>query len=85
MMKYRAVFQCLRRMKQFNSPLPHAQHTRFTATVAASKEVYFDEATLAAAKPFEDIPHFTILPFIGTAWLYLPIVGKLNFEAFKNL
>ncbi|XP_054706842.1 LOW QUALITY PROTEIN: uncharacterized protein LOC129216650 [Uloborus diversus] len=30
---------------------------------------------LASAKPFEEIPHLPILPVIGTAWAYMPIIG----------
>ena len=31
-----------------------------------------------AAKPFEEIPGRRSIPFLGTAWIMLPIVGKTN-------
>lgn len=35
-----------------------------------------DEDTLKKAKPFESIPKVPMVPFIGSAWSYLPYIGK---------
>lgn len=51
------------------------RNVRWNTTVAQSNETKCDEALLAAAKPFEQIPSMYMLPGIGTAWIYLPVVG----------
>ena len=53
------------------------QNVRCVTAVSSAKETFDDEA-LANAKPFEKIPSMPILPFVGTGWIYLPIVGKYS-------
>lgn len=38
------------------------------------------EEQLEVAKPFEAIPHLRMLPVIGTAWQYFPIIGRYTMD-----
>ncbi|XP_035231609.1 probable cytochrome P450 12a4, mitochondrial [Stegodyphus dumicola] len=46
-----------------------------TAGTRIGRDSHWEEA-----KPFEEIPHLTMLPFIGTAWAFLPIIGRYKMD-----
>ncbi|KFM82863.1 putative cytochrome P450 12a4, mitochondrial, partial [Stegodyphus mimosarum] len=52
---------------------------RVASTITASARIGKD-SHWEAAKPFEEIPHLTMLPFIGTAWAFLPIIGRYKMD-----
>ncbi|KFM67014.1 putative cytochrome P450 49a1, partial [Stegodyphus mimosarum] len=54
-------------------------NARSTATDAADVGSH-KNSLLETAKHFEEIPHLTMLPFIGTAWVFLPIVGRYKMD-----
>lgn len=45
----------------------------------AATSIDFDNAELEAAKPFQDLPSMLCLPFVGTAWVHLPVIGNIFF------
>lgn len=45
-------------------------------TLLTSSTSTNEETAWKLAKPFTDIPSMPMLPFVGTAWHYMPIVGK---------
>lgn len=51
------------------------QNTRYVTTGCFQKQK-FDDVALTNAKPFEQIPSLPMVPFLGTAWVYLPIIGN---------
>ncbi|XP_035214006.1 probable cytochrome P450 12a4, mitochondrial [Stegodyphus dumicola] len=52
---------------------------RTTSTITANVGTRKD-SLWGTTKPFEDIPHLTMLPIIGTAWAYLPIIGRYKMD-----
>ncbi|KFM68725.1 putative cytochrome P450 49a1, partial [Stegodyphus mimosarum] len=48
---------------------------RWMATITTGVNQY-DDPQLAAAKPFEEIPCIPSLPIIGSAWIYMPLIGR---------
>lgn len=58
-----------------NSRLLQSKYVRYASVNTTSKVVPSDDSALATAKPFEEIPSMYMLPLLGTAWIYLPIIG----------
>ncbi|XP_035220008.1 LOW QUALITY PROTEIN: probable cytochrome P450 12a4, mitochondrial [Stegodyphus dumicola] len=49
------------------------------ATVAADINRY-EDPKLANAKPFEQIPSIPTFPIIGSAWVYMPLIGRYSLQ-----
>lgn len=52
--------------------------------VGRNLSIKLDQDTLKKAKPFQSIPKVPMVPFIGSAWSYLPYIGK-NLNSFELL
>lgn len=44
-----------------------------------------NEEALRTAKPFHEMPSPPLWPFIGSAWQFFPIIGKLAYTTAKDL
>lgn len=67
---------CAKKLRQSRSP--HFQNVRWTM-VAAVDSKPDDSTELANAKSFEEMPSLLMLPWIGTVWMYFPIIGISTF------
>ncbi|KFM74193.1 Cytochrome P450 302a1, mitochondrial, partial [Stegodyphus mimosarum] len=52
---------------------------RCMATVTADVKRY-EDPQLANAKPFEEIPSIPTIPIIGSAWVYMPVIGRYSLQ-----
>ncbi|XP_054706267.1 probable cytochrome P450 12a4, mitochondrial isoform X2 [Uloborus diversus] len=53
-------------------------------SAATANTTSHQDVQLSSAKPYEDIPHLPMLPFVGTAWAYWPIVGRYSTAKFHK-
>lgn len=75
MSMHHVITQAFRGSRKLQVLKPHLLQNRCVTAAASSKEM-LDDSALANAKPFEEIPSMTIVPFIGTGWAFLPIIGN---------
>lgn len=60
--------------KKFNV-LHYNAARNITAATTAEK---YDDPALASAKPYHEMPSLLKLPFIGSSWVYFPVIGRYN-------
>lgn len=75
MFRHHVVTQTFRGSRKLSVLKHYFLQNRCATAIASNKETY-DDSALANAKPFEKIPSMPMVPFIGTGWLFLPIVGN---------
>lgn len=76
MLRFQSFTQLLLKAKHLqNSRLLQSKYVRYASANTTSKAVPANDTALATAKPFEEIPSMYMLPLLGTAWIYLPIIG----------